>query len=177
MPLFDSVRSRVVALAHKLGAMEAYVRGDGREFVILGAEWDLDACAEAAALSVELQREFEPKFRFLIKGAYLPFTDKDPARGYTRVFGRTTESSARSRRTRAACSMTTSPPNTIGEPLSSEVFVRCTSAAPRSADARICDSFSRSSLGSAFTSGITRFIAAATAFGSVGVGPFLTMVE
>lgn len=93
MPLFDSVRSRVVALAHKLGAMDAYVRGDGREFVILGTEWDLDACAEAAALSVELQREFEPKFRFLIKGAYLPFTDKDPARSYTRVFGRTTESS------------------------------------------------------------------------------------
>lgn len=84
----DRVRPLVTAFAaHLPGVCAAYLRADGRDFVLAGDGWSIELSEAAAALSVALQRAFAPGFDVSIEGGYRPFsaTGLD---GYEQVYSR-----------------------------------------------------------------------------------------
>ena len=66
---------------------EAWLREDGKEFVLIGKEWLVEAEECAAELSVALQRALAPDYDVLIEGRFQPRCPQ-PLDGFRCVFAR-----------------------------------------------------------------------------------------
>jgi hypothetical protein len=85
--LFEQVAPLVALAAQWMGVRAAYLRSDGRDFIMTDEEWSNELNEKAAAFSVALQRSLVPSFEFLIEGGYEPLRGAPPG-DYRLIFER-----------------------------------------------------------------------------------------